>query len=759
MIKFKKGGFSLGWFLYRFRKYIVPVIIALSVAAFFYLPNLQFKVDFSKFLPEGNADLAFYEEYSSKFGGREDQLFIGIYRSEGVFERTFLEKVASFSDSCRAIDLISRTYSILNLSEVHNTPFGPLVSPYLDLSKDRIFNRDSLKLINHPLAKGQLLSPNGKALIVSVKLKPDLESEASHAVVGELNELLEDFDFEESHMVGILNIEANHVQMAAKELFFFIKVCIVLIIILLLIVYRSIPAMLLPLVIFLLSTVFLGAILALLGITLDTISTMLPAIVLIVSISDVVHLFAKMQGYNQSDLKPLIQAIDEVAKTNFLTSLTSAIGFFTLVISPMPTLVDFGISVGLGVLIAYVLSIIIVPITFFLLPFRLPSPQGIFSKAKWEQLLSNHLFKLIKKPNPIFIGLTFFIILSILGISAINYDRYMVSTMPFDHEVRDSYTFFEEQFGGSREFDLAIIATEKGGLQQLDNLEFIDRLHSHLDSIAIVGNTISTATYFKLINNISFARNRNEYSLPESQEQLNRLSRRAPYGIKYQFRSVIDSSMTYGAIRGRMGDVGMIQHQKMMAELDAWIIKHQTKEGLEFRHTGIPMILDKINRLAVEANFVGLLIAAIFISLLMALVFRNRIYILLVVTLNLLPLVLLAGVVGFMGIELRGSISLVFSVAFVIIVDDTIHFLNNFQLKINAGQEVASAIRETMQHTGHAIFLTTVLLTVVTLSLTWSSIPDIYYLGVLLSFTLVFALIFDIVLIPVLLWVIYRSPD
>jgi predicted RND superfamily exporter protein len=731
----------------------------LSIGVFFIARNIQFRADLSKLFPPKHPDIEFFEQYISIFGDRDNYLSIGILRSEGIYDRAFLNQVKALSDSCRALPLIKNTLSIVNFSDLQNTPFGLMPRPMLDLSEESVFNIDSSKLVNHPMIKGRFVSEDGTALVMVLELEEERARQASQYLIDRLNQLIDGFGFEEAHLTGLISLEMNYIRLTQQELFFFTQVCIGLIFVVLLFVYRSFMAMLLPLIIFLLSIVWLGALLVLLGRPLDSTSTMVPTILLIVSISDIIHLFAKMTQGNPSDLKERIENIDKVARTNFLTSLTTAVGFFTLAISPMPTLSDFGIMVGFGVLIAYFLSISIVPILFFLFPMETPVPKGIFAKKRWENLVDKHLFRLLRNSRLVYLATLALLFVAFIGMKRINANRFLTSTMPYNHEIRDAYTFFEDKFQGARDFDIAITSKEKGGLASLDNLRLIDDLITHLDSMQIIGRIMGPTTYFKMANNIFYSRDKSEFTLPESQELINRLERRVPQSMKKRLGVLVDSTKTRGAIRGNMHDIGRLGNMELMEEVDEWISQQPNSDQLEFQYTGIPFLLDKINFLQLNANFIGLLIATVFISCLIGVLFKKWVFIFIMLAGNLIPLVIIAGMMGFTEIEMRGSTSMVFSVAFVIIVDDTIHFLNNFIQKIRANQAIREAIKNTMKTTGEAIFLTTLILAMVSLALLWSSMPDVYNLGFLLTMALISALVFDLFLIPVLLKNVYREKE
>ena len=225
----------------------------------------------------------------------------------------------------------------------------------------------------------------------------------------------------------------------------------------------------------------------------------------------------------------------------------------------------------------------------------------------------------------------------------------------------------------------------------------------------------------------------------------------APTILKREFSSVLDSSRTKGAIRGRMPDMGKNNAADLLQQIDQWITKQQPDSTMQITHTGTHLMLDLVNDLQISAMFKGLLLAIFCIGIIMALIFWNWKLVGVTILVNLVPLLIVAGCMGFLGIELRGGTSIVFTIAFVIAVDDTIHFLNNVSLRIKRGLSRSDAIKETLQKTGQPIFITSIVMLLAFLLLVLSVLGNVKYLGILVSLTIVFALLSDLLLAPLCL--------
>lgn len=742
--------------LHKYATGVILAVLGLSLYLGSLLPDLKITLDFSNYLPRESKELDFYRDYLDVFGSRDDLLSIGLYRSEGIYDSVFLQKADALTDSCKSLPLVSRVTSLTRMSLPRKTIIGVVPQRLIHQNDSETLASDSTRLSKYEILQDRFFSRDGTTLVLTLELKPERSIEDSKRLIHNLDQLISSFEFEEVHIAGTTDLEVRYAWESERELKRFLVLCLLLIILVLGFIYRSISVVLLSLGVFILSLIFLGGFLVLAGQELDAMAPMIPSIILIVSISDVIHILA---SYSRSgeNFAARVVAINEVIKTNFLTSLTTAIGFFTLMLSPIPMLYYFGMYVGAGVLIAYVVSILMVPAILFLSHSSSKEPKGIFSIDRWEWVASKLEKVERRSPRTIFGVCAALLLISCWGISLIDSNRTIASPMPKNNPMVKAFHFFEEHLAGAREFELAVYAKEKGDLANLENLQQIEKIHRYLDSLPEVGGLISPASYYQWLNSFNHQMRPDKLLLPENEEELEWQELTAPWAIERQFRSVIDSSRTYGAIRGRMPDMGTHRARELLAKIDQWMAGHVDTSSLILHHTGTPIILDLVNDIQIKAMFKGLGIAIICISLIMSFLFFDLRMIAITLLINLVPLVIVAGMMGFLGIELRGGTSIVFSIAFVLAVDDTIHFFNNVFFKKKQGMDPETAIAITLRQTGQPILITSLVIFLAFALIATSHLGNVQYLGILVSLTAVFALISDLLLAPLLLRLFLRS--
>jgi predicted RND superfamily exporter protein len=223
-----------------------------------------------------------------------------------------------------------------------------------------------------------------------------------------------------------------------------------------------------------------------------------------------------------------------------------------------------------------------------------------------------------------------------------------------------------------------------------------------------------------------------------------------------QFDVIVDSTKKYGRIASSHGDIGMLQVQELNKKLFAFIDEEVNTDLVDFKLTGTAHLLDRNMSQLSRSLFWGLGLAIVIVAILMGFLFRSIKMVLIAMVPNVLPLVMLGAILGFAGVELKVSTALVFTISFGIAVDDTIHFMSKLKIELNKGRSLMMALRRTFLSTGRAIVLTTLILTAGFLMLMFSDFLGTFYIGLLISCTLVFALISDLFFLPVLLIFFYK---
>ena len=315
--------------------------------------------------------------------------------------------------------------------------------------------------------------------------------------------------------------------------------------------------------------------------------------------------------------------------------------------------------------------------------------------------------------------------------------------------------FYEKTFSGARSFELLL--TKPDSLKWEDRTSWIpiDSLERYLKHSYGIGNLISPQTFIKSLNQAWEVGSAKGYVLPQSDRRFKQVWRTL---MRAERQTNLQVYMQENRIRisGLMPDLGSEEILKRDKALEAWFAAHMPT-GYSYELTGLPPLLDTANRLVASNVLTGLVFALLLTAMLMGLIFRSGSMVFIALIPNLLPLLWIGGLMGAFGIDLKLSTSIIFAISFGIAVDDTIHFMNRLRWELAAGRSLLYAIKRSFLSTGRAILLTTLILAGGFMMLTLSDFLGTFLIGLLVSLTLIFALVADLVLLPVLLWYFWRN--
>jgi predicted RND superfamily exporter protein len=218
----------------------------------------------------------------------------------------------------------------------------------------------------------------------------------------------------------------------------------------------------------------------------------------------------------------------------------------------------------------------------------------------------------------------------------------------------------------------------------------------------------------------------------------------------------MDSSEQVMRISGLIPDLGNIVVSAKNKELKSFLKTMESQNLIDFKITGTAHLFDKNIRYMSVSLVKGLSISILLIALIMGLVYKSFTILIISVVANIFPLLIVASVMGYFGIELKTSTSIIFTIAFGIAVDDTIHYLGKFKYELNKGKSKVIALKTAYLTTGKAMILTTLILCSGFLLLVFSTFAGTYYMGILMSITLFVALIADLTLLPILIFIFYK---
>jgi len=718
--------------------------------------QLQFDYDFEKFFPQDDQDLAFFKEYRDRFENDNDFIILAFRNSNGIFDPSFLKKLSEFDDSLQTLPHLREIISPLDLNyfEFKAGAFAPLEKSFFHPDKPSLYHTDSLRIATTTQPIANMVNLENQSLIILVKNVQLISKQKSDELAISMRNMLERQDFEEYHVMGKIIGQLEYIEVMKKEFLTFMIISVFVLILFLVITYRSFWGVLIPLATVLLAVVASLGFMQLSGKPLNMMTTLLPVIMLVVGMSDVVHLVSKYLEEirkGQSQLAAIQLMLKKVGVATLLTSLTTALGFVTLIGVSMEPIRDFGIFTALGVLIAFVLSILFIPSIFLLIG----KPKIANAKKlqdQWESILGGIFIWLCRKRKKVLIAYLLLTVIAIVGASRIKFDYFLMQDLDEGQDLMAELSFFQKHYGGIRPFELAVIPQ---GNYQVDDYKFLKevvKLEAYLTETYGVNQLFSPSLPYKYLNQALrngkeeyFVLTDNENRFEYLKKQLQRVKDRE------EWRALVADDGKMGRLYGRMVDPGSREMLKRNEDLERFYQSEIDSSILAYQLTGTPVIIDRSGRYVTQNVIFGLLIAFGLIGLSMGFLFKSIKMAFLSLVPNLFPILITAGYIGFAGIALNMSTAIVFTIAFGIAVDDTIHFLSRYKQEMVNGRSRLFGLRRTFLSTGKAIIITTLILLGGFGSLLFSDFLSTFYIGLFVCMTLVFAVVTDLTLLPLLL--------
>lgn len=721
-----------------------------------HIPKMQADYSFESFFPQSEPALAFYQAFKKDFGSDDQLLFIAVQRESSIFDSLFLKKIQQLTTDFRSIKHVVQAQSLVTLTEARKTPFGIVQVPFLSSHRSD-YRQDSIRLLKDTRVKNTLLSADAQTLNILLEIEDQRSELANDSLITAIDSLCVVHGINKYHVGGNINTEVHYIRMLEWENIKLISLFTVVVILVLMILYRSFVSILIPTASVLIGLVFLYGYAAAIGRNLNIATLMFPTIMVVVGMSDLVHLYNKYLSVLRTGVSKetaIQEALKEVRKTLFLTSFTTAIGFLSLGFSDVPHVSTFGIDATVGVWLAFLIAITLSPVLILktgdwgnFLKLN-PVPSNEKGTARWRSFFDN-IYHITQQHDRKILAISILLLgVAIWGITKIDTNNYLLGNVSEDTRVRQDYLFFEQELSGIRAFELAIEPQNQHQINELVVLKEIEKLETHLATMAVIGPTFSPVTLYKSVHQMEKGGRDIHYQLPKTERTIQQYER---YKNRFRYQDYIREDAQRGRLTAKMKDIGRLEVKKLNTQLDVWINENIDTSLVQFQQTGSALLVDKNNEALMKEMVSSLSVAFVIISLIMAYLYRSLWMVFISLVPNIFPLLLTAGMMGWCGIELNGSSSIIFTISFVIAVDDTIHFLSKFKWERDKGLEVQAAIYETLQHTGKSILITSLILAFGYSAAIFSVFREAYYHGVLICFTLCCAVFADLFLLPVFL--------
>jgi predicted RND superfamily exporter protein len=421
---------------------------------------------------------------------------------------------------------------------------------------------------------------------------------------------------------------------------------------------------------------------------------------------------------------------------------------------------EFGTVASLSILAIFILCILIIPILYSFLPY--PKERHLeHLNRRWVGYFVSWIERIVKQRRIAIYGISvLLLILSFIGIYQIKISGSLIEDMPKKTEFYNDIKFFEEEFNGIMPLEIMVDTKRKKGVMKLSTLKRMNELEDLIIETPELSKPISVVSLVKYSKQAYYNGNPKHYQLPTSQENSFILSyaKNSTTGNVDLFKNFVDSTGQYARITTFMKDIGTDKMEHIEENIQNKINNVVPKDQYNVIMTGKALVFQKGTKYLVKNLAVSLTLAIFLISLFMAYMFRSFRMIIVSLIPNLLPLLITAGLMGYLGVPIKPSTILVFSIAFGISVDDTIHFLAKYRQELQANHwRINKSVYAALRETGVSMFYTSIVLFFGFSVFTISSFGGTVALGGLVSITLLFAMLSNLILLPSLLLSLERS--
>ncbi len=731
--------------------FFLTAVVITTLLFGFTLPQTHFDYEFNSFFKPDDEPTQYFERHKKTFGTDNDFILIGLISKSGVFDPGFISKIEKLTPELKKLPFVQKVISPITLKTTRRAPLIGTIFQTDVLRGKR--EKDSLRVFSDPSLMDNIFSKDTTAISIVLITDPGLSKAKSDEISEALHHTLSQFHFDGIHLAGRAIGQVVFVNKIQKEFGLFLVISLLFIVVLLFIMFRSFRGVILPLATVLIAVIWALGILNLSGNGISILLNMLPPVILVVGMSDAVHLYARYLEELRAGATKSVALHEMVFDTGlaaFFTSFTTAIGFASLYLTGIPALQDFGIFTAAGVMSAYIIAISVLPGCLVLT--QIPKKLGD-TKGNWETWLTRFLQPVIRYRKWI-LGVSLFLAVSLtFAISRLELNNFILEDLKPDEPLRKDFAFFDHYFAGVRPFELGVkLKDSSGTILSKNNLVALEKVESELRDKYDVHAIQSPLTAVKEINRMRNNGNNAYYTLPENEHDWKQVEKDIEEARNTgKLKHFITKDGRYARISGRTEDQGAQYFDQADTELQTFIKKNELNRNLEFEVTGTGTLIDRTNQNLVWSLGKGLGAAFLLIAILMGFMFRSFKMVIIALIPNIMPLLALGGIMAFFGINLKMSTSIIFTIAFGIAVDDTIHILSRYRLEMAKGNTRQLALKNAFVHTGKSVIMTSIILFGGFITLCFSSFQSTFYVGLLVTLTLVFALIFDLILLPALL--------
>jgi predicted RND superfamily exporter protein len=747
-------------------RYLVLLVIAIITGLLAsQMKHMKFSYTEANLLPENHEANIEYNKFLEIFGEEGNLVILGIKDSTVFTPKKFnaWNNLVKEFENLKEIDF---TISIADVKKLkadrkkRKFVLEPLYEKnpstkkeVLDIKKqlfeklpfydNLLFNKETGTLQTAIYIKKEIINTPARRDFIFYKLIPTIEK----------FEKDNNLDVRVSGMPYIRTVNAQNIQ---DEIILFVGGALGITAVIFFFFFRSFRATFITLLVVSIGVTWALGFIGLFRYEITVLSALIPPLIIVIGVPNAVFLINKYQQEIKKhghQAKALQRVISKIGNATLMTNITTASGFATFVFVKSNLLREFGILASVNIISIFVLALLIIPIIYSFMP--LPKKKHLnHLERRWIENVVDWMERTVREQRiSIYIATVVIIILGIIGVYKIRVSGSLIEDMPKSMSFYKDIKFFEKEFGGIMPLEILIDTKKDKGVMKLSTLKKMDKINETIETFPELSKPVSVVNLVKYSKQAYYKGNPKYYQLPTSQEQ--------SYIFSYtknsnsdagMLKNFVDSTGRYARITTFMKDIGTDKMDAIQERLKAVIKKEFPSEKYTVSITGKALVFIKGTNYLIKNLVFSLSLAILLIAIFMAWMFRSPQMILISLLPNILPLLITAGLMGFFDIPIKPSTILVFSIAFGISVDDTIHFLAKYRQELIANKwKIKPSVYAALRETGVSMFYTSIVLFFGFLVFCLSSFGGTIALGGLVSITLLLAMVSNLLLLPSLL--------
>lgn len=749
-------------------------IIAITIFFGFQWKNIKFTQTEANLIPKEDQVNIDYNLFLKHFGEEGNLIVIGT-KSQELFTPKVFKKWSLLMQKIQSYSEVELVLSVSNLKKItknevtQSFELAPVLNQNKITSAEYLTQLKNQILTQMPFYEGLLFNKKTGAIRSGIYLnKKIINTKARKDFV--LQKLIPEIDkFEKDTGIklrtsGMPYIRTLNAKTIIDEIGLFIGAALCLTGIIFFFFFRSFRATIISLIIVIIGVMWSFGLLGLLGFEITVLTALVPSLVIVIGIPNCIFLTNKYhQEYkiHANKAKALQRVITKTGTATLLTNLTTALGFATFIATNNVLLTEFGIVTSINIIAIYFLCLIIIPIFHSYIPAPIERHLGHLSREYLTSFFNWMLHTIKYNRFAIYITAISLMVLGLIGIFQMKISGSIIEDMPKKTEFFDDIRFFEKEFSGVLPLEILINTNRKKEVTKISVLKRMEKLEETISEIPELSKPISIVSVVKYIKQAFYNNNPEYFELPTSQEQAFILPylKNATQNNKENFmKSYVDSTGQFARITTFIKDENGEKMEAIEKQIKQKAQKLFPSPQYQVIVTGKASVFQKGTKYLLD-NLLSSLVFAFFItSLLVAFMFRSVKMVLVSMIPNLLPLLLTAGLMGFLGIPLKPSTILVFGIAFGLSVDDTLRFLAQYRLELARNDwKIKKSVYATFNDAGISMFYTSIVLFFGFSVFMLSSFGGTVALGGLVSITLCFGMLANLMLLPALVLSLNRA--